>query len=91
MKVALTEVAGIIAGSATDLARGKATIDGVVTRLGGLSAQYGAVGTAIEEALQADPGNAIYEAMAADWAALVENFTAVQAMADAQKAAIEAL
>ena len=91
IKTALDSVAGIITNDRKRLVQAKALIDATDAELGGLAAAYGAFGTAIDAAVAADPTNAAYLAMDAEWGELVSEFQALKAISAAQKAALEAL
>ena len=89
--VAITEIGATINNDRKRLVQAKALIDAADAELGGLAATYGAVGTAIDNALTANPGNAFYESLDAQWDSLVVEFQALKAESAAQKAALEAL
>lgn len=91
VKAASGEVVEIINSNRKRLVQAKQIIDVADSELGGLSAAYGSVGTAIDNAVTANPTNAAYLAMDAQWDELVSEFTTLKAESAVMKAALEAL
>ena len=87
----LSAIGLVIVNGHTRLANAETAVDTTITELAGLVTDYADLGTAIDAALLADPGNAALLVQAAAWGEYVSEFTALKGRAEAVAVAIDAV